>query len=166
MADLVTGLRVDPERLTPRARAYLLGIATQHSAIAGFAFCAPGLFSSSSFDGIKKAVVFLPGEQAMRGWGIVLAIAAALAVTAAVRGSEGLARAALLMCVSTEGAWLGGYLASWAGGSLISPVGVIVWGGLVYRDITMLRQPLRNPFEPILRRWAAESDDAVPEPAA
>lgn len=162
----MTKLHLDPERLTPRARAYLLGIAVQHSSIAFFAFVNLQLFSSPAFDGIKRALPLLPFDQAMRGWGVLLAAAAVINVIAAVRGSEGLARAALLMCVTVEGAWLGGYLASWASGSLISPVGVIVWGGLIYRDITMLRQPLRNPFEPLLRRWLNEPDDAAHLPAA
>jgi hypothetical protein len=162
----VTGvLHLDPERLTPRARAYLLGLVVQHAGIATFIFCTPALFMAPSFDGIKKALAVLPAGDEMRGWGVVLAVAAVLAATAAVRGSEALARAALLMCVVTEGAWLGGYLASWAAGSLISPVGVIVWGSMVYRDITMLRQPLRNPFEPILRRWTSEADIPAPGPA-
>lgn len=152
-------LRGGAERLTPRARAYLLAIGAQHSFIAAFALWRPDsrLFSSPSFDGLKAALPGLGPAVSMQAWGGILLAVALVCLAAAVKGSDGVARAALLASVAVEGCWFGGYLASAQAGSLFTPVGLACWAGLIARDLTMLRNPLRNPFEPVVRRILGES---------
>lgn len=156
--------RVPAERLSPRARAYLATVLMQHLVIGGFALCAPVFFAQPSFDGIKAAMPLVQGDEAMRAWGVVLVAVAAVCAAATWRGSEGQARTALLAACTTEALWLGGYIATAAAAGLTSIVGIVVWSALIARDVTMLRAPLRNPFEPIVRRLLA--DDAEPPRAA
>lgn len=163
-------LHVPAERLSPRARFYLGVALAQHAVIGTAALCEPTYFAGPSFDGIKSALPGIPPGQAMYVWGVLLLAVTALCGWAALAGSEGLARAALLASVLVEGVWLGGYVASAvAAGGLFSIVGIAVWSALIGRDLTMLRQPLRNPFEPILRRVLDEHehrDEVPPRPAA
>ena len=147
-------------KLSPRARIYLATAVAQHAIIGGWCLLDPDAFTSSAFAGLRSALPFVDPGQAMATWGMLLANIAVLCLVAVVAGSEGWARAALLASVAVEGMWLGGYLYSVANGLLTGPVGPVIWTAVVARDLTMLRQPLRNPFEPVVRRvLAGEGDD-------
>ena len=131
----------------------------QHATIGGWCVLDPAAFASSAFAGLRSALPFVDPGQAMATWGAVLLNIAVLCVVAAIVASEGWARAALLASVVVEGMWLGGYLYSVAHGLLIGPVGPIIWSCVVARDLSMLRTPLRNPFEPVARRVLGEGDE-------
>jgi hypothetical protein len=110
----------------------------------------PGDFTSPSYDGVKD-VLPLPGDLALVTWGAAFIIIGAVAVWAAVNGSEGAARHALTGSVVVTLMWVGGFIWSILTGSLVGWSGVIIWTALAAKDLTMLRDPLRNPFEDLIR---------------
>lgn len=149
----MTGTIVPPvgERLTPRARAYLLIACLRHG-VAGLALLIfPGAFASPSFDGIKGALP-LQHRHSLMAWGVVFLFTAIVCGWAAASAREGSARIALSGSIFASLVWLGGFIAATALGVQISPMGAIFCAALVAKDLTMLRDPLRNPFEPIARK--------------
>jgi small-conductance mechanosensitive channel len=146
---------VPPERMTPRARAYLLIAGTRHLLVGLACLLVPRSFSSPSYDAIKSVIPGVHPTQAIATWGVVFLATAILCLVAAVLGREGTARSALLASVVASALWSGGFIAQVAQHGLEIAVGAgIVWTAVTLKDLTMLRQPMRNPFEPVVRRLA------------
>lgn len=148
--DVVTSLvHVPEERMTARARAYLLTAAARHIAVGVTCILAPGEFASPSYAAIK-GVLPVDGTYAITMWGILFGATGLLCAFAAAAGRAGEARWALLASVLTSALWAAGFVAElrYSG----APTGPIIWTAVTIKDITMLRSPLRNPFEPVIRR--------------
>ncbi len=139
------------ERLTPRARAYMVIVATRHVLVGLVCIAAPGTFRSGSYSGIKQALPF-GGDASLCAWGVMFAATGLLAAYAAWSAGEQPARFALLWSVITSAFWVGGFGAAWAAGDLAGWTGPIIWATVTAKDCTMLRSPLRNPFEPVVRK--------------
>ncbi|GEL47394.1 hypothetical protein CHO01_25100 [Cellulomonas hominis] len=137
-------------RMTPRARAYMTICALRHLLLGLMCVVRPGDFTSPSYDGVK-AVLPVPPDAALITWGVAFVLVALVAVHAAVTGSEESARHALTGSVVVTAMWVGGFVWSILTGSLVGWSGVIVWTALAAKDLTMLRDPLRNPFEDLIR---------------
>jgi hypothetical protein len=142
--------------MTPRARAYITIAGLRHLLVGAFCLAAPEQFRSSSYQPIKTALP-APESQALLWWGVMFVGTAMLAATAAVRGREGIARWALLASVLSSAVWAAGFVAGAIEGVLTGPTGPIIWTAVTLKDITMLRAPMRNPFEPVIRKALADT---------
>lgn len=140
------------ERMSPRARFYMAVVAARTFALAVFCLVAPEDFTSQSYRGIIAALDELTTDTAIRFWGGVFLLTAIVALFATFTGREAEARAALILSIFGAGCWAGGFIAAMIGGYGAGPTGVVIWTAIVLKDASMLRQPLRNPFEPIARK--------------
>lgn len=140
------------ERMTPRARFYMGVVATRSTLLGLFCVLGPQLFSSVTYHGLMSAFHPIPGETTIRLWGIAWLVTAVTAWYATATGREGEARAALMMSIVSSACWAMGFTIAVMNGISTGPTGTIVWWALVFKDGTMLRQPLRNPFEPLVQR--------------
>lgn len=140
------------ERMTPRARFYMAVVATRSLLLAIFCIGFPGNFTSGGYRGLMQAFEPIQPESVIQLWGCAWAVTALTAYYATLTGREGEARAALLMSVVSTACWATGFTIALFSGIAAGPTGVIVWWALVLKDGSMLRQPLRNPFEPLVQR--------------
>lgn len=150
--------------MTPRARAYMAICSVRHLLLGIALVAAPQAFKSQTYDGIKDLLP-LPSDVALAGWGGIFIATGILAGVAALIGREGEARWALLASVLTTALWAGGFTvyvtAHWIQmGELVNPSGPLIWLAVALKDITMLRNPLVNPFEQLVRQagTGAETD--------
>ncbi|QZN86869.1 hypothetical protein [Cellulomonas sp. C5510] len=139
------------QRMTPRARAYMAICASRHLFLGVMCLWRPQDFTSGSFDGVKDFLWLLHPDTALMVWGAVFVVVGALAGFAAFTGNEDAARHALFVSVVTTFMWAGGFAWSILTGTSAGWSGVIVWSALAAKDLTMLRDPLRNPFEDLVR---------------
>lgn len=146
------GVASPRERMTPRARFYMGVVATRSSLLGLFCLFGPQLFNSVTYHGLMSAFQPIPGETTIRLWGIAWLVTALTAWYATFTGREGEARAALLMSIVSSACWAMGFTIAVMHGISTGPTGTIVWWALVLKDGSMLRQPLRNPFEPLVQR--------------
>jgi len=146
----------DPTGLTLRARTYMGIVSMRHLLIGAFCLIRPGDFQSPSYGGVKDALGFLAPDTALMVYGLAFIIAGVASAVPVVTGGDGAARAGLLISVVVTGLWVGGFFAAIWDGTIAGPTGPVVWCAVLAKDLTMLREPLRNPFEPIVRRIAAE----------
>lgn len=130
--------------MTPRARLYLSVAALRHILIGLACLCMPDAFVSHSFDQI---VAVLP----MEGWGIVFLGAGATCTAAALTRSETLARVGLILSAASTAVWAGGFVAAYLAGTAAAPTGPIIYWAVTFKDLVVCRQPLRSPFEPLIR---------------
>lgn len=150
-ADLIT-----EQHMSRRARFYLLVAAGRHIAIGLLCVLDAGSFTSGSYQGIIDALAGIPLGPAIVLWGYLFLVTGAACLLAAVVGRETLARAGLLFSVVTTACWAGGFFASIIGGTAAGYTGAVIWTAVFLKDATMLRQPLRNPFEPLIQKVTAD----------
>lgn len=138
-----------------------MGIASaRHVCMALFAILAPYKFASPAYEGLREALPFAAGSHAIIAWGWVFAATGILCALGAIRASEDTARWALFISVVVTAAIGGGFLAAWAAGVLTGPTAMITLFAVALKDLTMLRSPLRNPFEPVVQRVLSTSPPA------
>jgi len=146
------------QKMSARARAYLGITAGFHLSLGSFCLLAPHAFMSPSYEGLRNAMP-VPYSLDLAAWGAVFALVGIACAFAAVFGRESTARTSLLLSVIVTGAVAGSFLASWVSGTLQGPTGPLVWLTLAFKDMTMLRNPLRNPFEPVVQRVLANTNE-------
>lgn len=89
---------------------------------------------------------YFQGEWAHEAWAVFLIGVGVLALVAAITGNVLIAQLALLLAVITSGFWSGQMVADgWA-------FGVVFLLGIALKDGTMLRNPLRDPFDKLVAR--------------
>lgn len=147
--------QIDPEQMTPRARTYLVTAALRHLIIGAVCVFSPGGFTSSSYQGVTDALGWFRPEVAIVVWGWLFIVSGIACALAAVTGREDAARIGLMLSVVTTACWGGGFLAAVVTGVSAGPTGAVIWIAVAIKDATMLRQPLRNPFEPIVQKVIA-----------
>lgn len=141
------------ERMTPRARIYMAICAARHVLLGAACLIDPGGFTSGSFAGVKDVLRWWVGpDEMLRIWGAAFVAVGAICSVAAIAGRVELARIGLLTSVVISAMWVGGFVASIWSGQSAGWSGVIVWGAVTGKDLTMLQDPLRNPFEPLIRK--------------
>lgn len=138
--------RPAPERMTGRAQSYLTVAAARHLLIGGACLADPRSFRSSSYDQIKELA---PGG--LFAWGVVGVLVGAACLVGSIAKREDVARAGLLGSAFITSLWAGGLFAAWHAGTLSGPTGPIIWTALTFKDLVVCRQPLRSPFEPLVR---------------
>lgn len=134
----------EPERMTARAKAYLLIAGFRHALMGVWCISFPGAFVSTSFSGIKHVMPLWL-------WGATYLCTATVCVVAVATRKEPVARWALIMSATITGLWTGGFLAAYFAGQLTGPVGIIAFLCLTLKDLVQCRAPLSTPFEPIVR---------------
>ena len=148
-----------PEAMTRRARWYLGVAAARHTSLGLFCLLAPWLFASAAFIPILD---FLP----IWGWGVVMSICGILCGGAAGLRSGDLARwamtfSATITTVLAAGVWfgVGAVWIDWIQGERISPVSPvlpILLATLAAKDFIVCAQPIRSPFESVVRLVTGE----------
>ena len=155
MAD-ATGLSIvnappPGERLTPRARAYLWIAAWRHGTVGLSLILWPQLFNGPAFGAMKNALP-VNSTAALAVWGSIFLAASLFSAYAATVARENPARVALIVSIMSSLIWAGGFASATYDGAKLSPIGLIFAIALAAKDLTMLRDPLRNPFEPLLNK--------------
>lgn len=143
------------EVMSLRARAYLIIAGLRHTALGICCILFPAAFAGPSYDAIKSALPVGP-ELSLQLWGLLFMGTALLAFVGAVLGREGEARWALLASVITSALWAGGFFAALRSGNLTGPTALVLCLAVTLKDLTMLRAPMRNPFEPLVRKVLAD----------
>lgn len=138
---------VPPEVMTPRARAYLTATALYALGIGLACFFMQDRLAGASFI-ITKTMV--PGG--LYGWGVIHLMVFAMAIRSTWHGSQNWAIGALVGASGVVGIWA---ISLWWG--FYTEPKVPPTGGVAYTFITIIhviqaRQPLRSPFDPVLRR--------------
>lgn len=139
-------LRVPEEQMTLRARAYLCIGSLRHLAMG-----ASGLALSDTFDGAAFKVLL--GVFSLEVWSILFLLGGMYLAYAAGKGDVWHARVALIFSASMTAAWAVGFFLAFRQGGVVSPIGGILFSALVLKDLVQCGQPLRSPFEPIVRRY-------------
>jgi hypothetical protein len=141
------------QRMTPRARVYMAICAARHLLLGIACLLNPEGFTSGSFSGVKNVLHWLvPPDPMLRIWGVVFVGVGAVCALAVLLGRPEIARNVLLASVIVSFCWTGGFIASIWTGQSAGWSGVIVWAAVAGKDLTMLQDPLRNPFEPLIRK--------------
>ena len=144
------------QHMSRRAKVYLMVAAARHLIIGFICVLDPGSFTSGSYRGVIDALSGIPIGPAIVLWGYLFLVTGLACLTAAIVGKETPARVGLLFSVVTTACWAGGFFAAILGGSSAGATGAIIWAAVALKDATMLRQPLRNPFEPLIQKVTAD----------
>lgn len=147
---------VEEERMTGRARAYLIVTAYQHFALAVFLGLASAEFTSSSFTTIRDI-----SYGSLQPWAWAFGLVSLIAVYAAMSGSEPVARAALTCSAVTFGFWAMSFLVGIFTEVDAGPSAAIIWSALVAKDLIVGAQPLSAPLEPLIRRVRQQSSGSA-----
>lgn len=141
-------------RMSARARFYLW--ATAFPAVGIGLFC---LFGGAMLHAPAYSVIRTVGFNTMVYWGVLYLVVAVTAAVAAVRADETLARVALMLSAGVMAGWAAGFGIAYHTHHLAGPAGVLIWGTLAVKDLTVCRQPLRSPFETIANALATPAPD-------
>lgn len=131
------------QRMTWRARAYLIVVGLRHLGTGGFALFGAHLFQSHSFDTIETV---LP----LRAWGVLFLFIAVHAFLAVVFEHEWWARLVICSSAAITAMWAAGFMGAVFRGESLSPLGPIIWSSLTLKDLVIAAMPLRSPFERLL----------------
>lgn len=135
--------------MTRRARWYLMIGAVRHAIIGTFAIGFASQWTAAAFVPI---VSYAP----MWVWGLAMLFTSTFMTTAAKLKSARWARAALICSASiTLALGMGiamGTVDAWLAGKTVTPVTATLLLSLAFKDFAVCTQPMRSPFEPLLRR--------------
>lgn len=145
MSHVASPAAVDPVEMTWRARFYLTVCGTRHGLT--------GLSALLLYDKFPTVDLGLP----LWGWALVFLSGSGHLLYSAYAGSEMNARIALAVSAVVTSVWAAGFFAFWMEGRG-SPLGVILFGALTLKDLTIVGEPMRSPFEPIVREYAQRPD--------
>lgn len=137
--------------LSLRARAYLWSYTLANLVMGSLLVALPSAFQSQSF-GALRALFPLPV------WGFIYLAVALVTCYGAYRGTERPARAALLANLFTTGGFFAGFTAAMIDNTSSSPSGPIAWGLLTVLNLIMLSNPLRTPFEDLVKGITEETE--------
>lgn len=124
----------------------VLGV--RHILVGLYALLLPGLFSGPGFTEARNLLPWLLPDHALDVWGVAFILVGVVGAGAGLTRDAPAARAALGASIILTFFWIGTVVASILSGT--GPqgiVGVTLWGALAAKDIIMLRNPLRVPFE-------------------
>lgn len=126
-----------PEGMTFRARAYM-AIITTRQLLGGSLYV--WVWATQTRDGAHLA------------WGLLFLVVAVVAGLPIWTARDGQARAGLLLSIAVTSAWFGSFVvAAVTTPGYWSVAMAIILGALTCKDLTMVQEPLRNPFEALVR---------------
>lgn len=146
--NLPTPRPLPPEVMTWRARSYLIVAAIRNGVIGGAIVGQPETFDTPSFDSLRSLAPLLV-------WGLAMLFGAGHLTYAAITGKENQARIALIVSASVTGFWAAGFAIVYSRG-LATVVAFVLLGALAAKDLIVLAQPLRSPFEPLVRYYTKQ----------
>lgn len=135
--------------LSLRARAYLWSYTIANVLMGLALILRPATFQSQSFDALRSL-------WPLPVWGIIFLLVAAVTCFGAYQGTERPARAALLANLVTTGGFFAGFTAAMFANISSSPSGPVAWGLLTVLNLIMLSNPLRTPFEDLVKEITEE----------
>jgi hypothetical protein len=148
-----------PEAMTRRARWYLSVAGLRQGTLGLFCILTPWLFTSAAFIPILS---YLP----VAWWGIFMTICGILCGLAALLRSGDMARVAMVISatitlVLAAGVWIGIgaiWVDYWQGDREVaaSPLMPILLTALAAKDYIVCAQPVRSPFEAVVRQVMGE----------
>ncbi|EYR64682.1 hypothetical protein N866_07220 [Actinotalea ferrariae CF5-4] len=125
-----------PERMSHRARAYMAIVAARH--------LLTGIFYLWVWGATDDAVHTI--------WGAMFLVVGLIAALPFRTGRDGQARLGLLLSIAATSVWFGSFLVAAATtDGYWSALAAIALGTFVAKDLTMVADPLRNPFEALIR---------------
>lgn len=130
--------------LSMRARAYLWSYFVANLLMGATLISFPGSFQSQSFEALKAS-------WPLQWWGGVFLVASAATFWGAYRGTERPARWALLANLVPTGGFFAGFTVALIQNTSSSPSGVVAWGLLTVINFIMMANPLRTPFEDMVK---------------
>lgn len=142
---------VPPDVMTWRARGYLGIAAARHLAAGIYIVTVPGDFTADAYQVIRE---ILP----MRVWGLLFLAGGIHMAYAALAGREPHARTGLTMSAVASGSWAAGFFMSYFVGGIVTLLGGIIFTALTLKDLVVCAQPMRSPFERIVREYAGTPD--------
>lgn len=145
---------VPPEQMTNRARAYLLATVIYCFSIAATCYFLADHLTSNSFAQIRS---MLP--LGLTGWSIAYLSVGVASFIAAFRGSEKWAWVALIGATAVVGPWAAGFWIAFLQSPDGAPTGVITYTWATVVHMIQARQPLRSPFDPVLRTLPPTHDE-------
>lgn len=135
------------DEMTWRAKAYLSICAARHGLLGISTLLVPNTFQGPAFEEIR-------GAASLTVWGMIF-IAGGLHLTyAAWTGKETAARSAMTVSAIVTSVWAAGFIMAFEPGGVVSPVAAILFSALTLKDLVICRQPMRSPFEPLVRKYA------------
>lgn len=147
----INPLHIPEEQMTWRARAYLCVGALRHLALGVTGLTLPGTYDGDAFG-------ILLGVLSLTMWSVLFLVGGLHLAYAAGRGNVGHARVALILSAAMTAAWAVGFLLAFFEGGVVSPLGTILFSALVLKDLVQCGQPLRSPFEPIVRKYVTRQE--------
>lgn len=138
---------VPPDVMTWRARGYLGIAGARHFAVGAYVLTRPEDFSADAYQVIRE---ILP----MRAWGVLFLIGGLHIAYAALAARESHARTGLTFSAVASGCWAAGFLMGYYVGGVVTLLGFIVFTALTGKDLVVCAQPMRSPFERIVREYA------------
>lgn len=145
-------LHVPEEQMTWRARAYLAVGSLRHIALG-----ASGLALADTFQSDAFKILF--DVFSLELWSILFLAGGLHLAYAAGKGSTSHARVALILSACMTAAWAVGFILAFHAGGVVSPLGGILFSALVLKDLVQCGQPLRSPFEPIVRKYVRRQSE-------
>lgn len=142
--------KVAEDEMSWRARAYLFITALQNALI-GLSCITLDDTEAFSGDGWRVVRDLMP----MWIWGILFVIGGLHLFGAAARGSELWARVSMPMSAVLTALWAAAFVLAFKDGGAVSPVGTIIAAALTAKDLLICSQPLRLPFEPLVKEYAS-----------
>lgn len=140
-------MHLDTPSMTWRARAYLAIAVSAYCILLGLAcLLTPERFGSPSFAVLQTKV-----PCGIEGWGYLHLAVGALGVYASLRGREGPARCALVAAAMLLAPWVQGLYIAWITLPAVPPTGVIAYGVLMATHLIQVADPLRSPFDDLLK---------------
>lgn len=140
------------ERMTHRARVYMAIATARHFILGMLLFTVPQFFTGAVYGALVDAVP-LNGTPSthLQVWGIAMLITALVPLLSTVTANPNHARLGLKASIGMTAALLSGLtVAVLLPGYTIGGYAMFVLlGALMLKDMSMLRDPLRNPFEEV-----------------
>lgn len=137
--------RVSPTVMTWRARAYLSIASARHLVIGTSMLLLPHTYDTRSYHLLFRD---LPSVF----WSVIVLIGGLYLAYAAYRASELHARVALILSCGIASMWAASF-ALIAFHGYASVLATAVFGALAGKDLLVCGQPLRSPFEPLVRMY-------------
>lgn len=143
---------VPEEQMTWRARTYLAIGGTRHLCTGTIAFVAARYYDDSPW-------AVLISVLSLKVWALAFIVGGLHFFYSAIMGEEWQARVALVVSAALTASWSAGFLLSAIEGSITALLIGVLLAALAGKDLVVCAQPLRSPFEPILRRIARPDRD-------
>lgn len=134
--------------MTWRARAYLIATAVQHTLAGLSCLLLPETFDGDAFQVVRTIAP-------MWAWGILFLAGGIHLAYAAARSSEIAARVGMPLSALMISLWAAGFVLAFNEGGAVSPIGAILTASLTFKDLIVCGQPMRSPFEPLVKEYAS-----------